>query len=138
MDEESPIMSVKLKRIDVVVLFVADLDRAKRFYRDILGMPIQQQDESSAYFELEKTSLLLLSNAGAQDLLSDEAVAVGPSTGARSQLVAFVEDVDAAYRELAAHGVVFVREPTDREWGLRTAHFQDPDGNLWEIAQPIS
>jgi uncharacterized glyoxalase superfamily protein PhnB len=57
--------------------------------------------------------------------------------GARSQLVAFVEDVDAIYADLVAQGVEFVREPTDRAWGLRTAHFKDPDGNIWEIAQSL-
>jgi catechol 2,3-dioxygenase-like lactoylglutathione lyase family enzyme len=131
-------MGVNLKRIDVVVLFVADLERAKSFYRDTLGMPLQFEDEDSAYFDLETTSLLLLSKSGAQDLLTNEAVATGPPNGATSQLVAFVEDVDAVYRELVAQGVEFVREPTDREWGLRTAHFQDPEGNLWEISQSLS
>ena len=131
-------MSVKLKRIDVAVLFVANVDRAKAFYRDTLGLQMNFEDEDSAFFELEGSSLLLLSIAGAQDLLSSEAVAGQPPAGASSQLVAFVEDVDAVYTDLAAQGVEFVREPIDREWGLRTAHFKDPDGHLWEISQPLS
>src|SRR5947199_9084231 len=100
-------MSLALKRIDVVVLFVADLDRAKRFYRDTLGLAMRYEDPSSAYVELEGASLLLLDMAGAQDLLSSEAVAVEPLSGARSQLVSFVEDVDAVYRDLVAKGVEF-------------------------------
>jgi uncharacterized glyoxalase superfamily protein PhnB len=48
-----------------------------------------------------------------------------------------VDDVDELHAELAAKGVEFVREPIDREWGLRTAHFKDPDGNVWEIAQQL-
>jgi catechol 2,3-dioxygenase-like lactoylglutathione lyase family enzyme len=127
-----------LKRIDVVVLFVADLDRAKTFYRDTLGLRMTFEDQSSAGFDLDPTLLLLLSIAGAQDLLSSEAVAVQSPTGARSQLVSFVEDVDAIYTDLVARGVEFVREPIDREWGLRTAHFKDPDGNIWEIAHSLA
>jgi catechol 2,3-dioxygenase-like lactoylglutathione lyase family enzyme len=130
-------MSVKLKRIDVVVLFVADLDRAKAFYRDTLGLGIKFEDQDSAAFDLDPTLLMLLSIAGAQDLLSSEAVAVQRPTAASSQLVAFVEDVDAMYADLVAKGVEFVREPIDREWGLRTAHFKDPDGNIWEISKEL-
>ena len=48
-----------------------------------------------------------------------------------------MEDVDAAYEALKARGVSLLRPPTDRPWGLRTAHFADPEGNLWEIHQPI-
>ena len=131
-------MSVTLKRIDVVVLFVADLDRAKAFYGDTLGLVLKHEDQDSAYLELETASLLLLSIAGAQDLLSSEVVGAQRPGGADSQLVAFVENVDAVYADLAAKGVEFVREPTDRAWGLRTAHFKDPDGHIWEISHTLA
>lgn len=130
-------MAMLLKGIDLAVLFVADLQRSKTFYQDTLGLPLTFEDPTSAYFELEGASLLLLTIAGAQDLLSAEAVATQHPTQASSQLVAFVEDVDAAYADLVAKGVAFVREPVDRAWGMRTAHVRDPDGNIWEIARPI-
>jgi lactoylglutathione lyase len=130
-------MDMTLKRIDVVVLFVADLERAKAFYRDTLGLRIKFEDEFSTNFELETTLLHLLNIAGAQDLLSSDAIAVQRPTGSTFQLVAFVENVDAMYVDLVAKGVEFVRKPIDREWGLRTAHFKDPDGNIWEMAQSL-
>lgn len=58
-------MNMKLKQINVVVLFVADLDRAKAFYRDTLGLGIKFEDQDSAALELEPTMLHLLSIAGA-------------------------------------------------------------------------
>jgi lactoylglutathione lyase len=131
-------MTVSLKRVDVAVLFVADIERTKAFYREKFDLRAAEDDEDGAYFQLEGASLMLLSKPGAQDLLSNDAVAVDSSLGASSQLVAFVDDVDAAYSDLAARGVEFVREPTDREWGLRTAHFKDPDGHIWELAQPLA
>lgn len=131
-------MTMTLKRIDVAVLFVADLDRAKTFYRETLDLPLAFEDDSSAFFQMEGTSLLLLKIAEAQALLSTEAVAAQRPSGATSQLVSFVDDVDAIHRDLVAKGVQFVREPIDREWGLRTAHFKDPDGNIWEIAHSLS
>jgi catechol 2,3-dioxygenase-like lactoylglutathione lyase family enzyme len=130
-------VSVALKRIDVVVLFVADLERSKSFYRDTLGLRMAHEDENSAVFELEGASLILLSIAAAQDLLSSEAVATRPPAAAGSQLVSFVEDVDEVYADLTAKGVEFIREPVDRWWGLRTAHFKDPDGNIWEISHQL-
>jgi catechol 2,3-dioxygenase-like lactoylglutathione lyase family enzyme len=126
-----------LKRIDVAVLFVADLERSKVFYQGTLGLPLTFKDPASAFFQMEGASLLLLTISGAQDLLSAEAVATQQPPKASSQLVAFVEDVDRAYADLVAKGVEFVREPVDRAWGMRTAHFRDPDGNIWEIARQI-
>lgn len=81
--------------------------------------------------------LILSSLAGARDLLSDDAVAVPPLPGVTSQLVSFVDDVDKVYADLMAKGIECIRKPIDREWRLRTAHFKDPDGHIWEIAQPI-
>ncbi len=57
--------------------------------------------------------------------------------GPRVLLAAGVEDVDAAYEQLLAKGVTFLRPPTNQPWGLRTAHFADPEGNLWEINQSL-
>jgi uncharacterized glyoxalase superfamily protein PhnB len=48
-----------------------------------------------------------------------------------------VDDVDAAYEELRSKGAEFIRAPEDRHWGLRCAHFKDPDGNVWEIHAPV-
>ncbi|KAA0254227.1 MAG: hypothetical protein EDM79_20930, partial [Chloroflexi bacterium] len=41
-------------------------------------------------------------------------------------------------KDLRAHGVTLLTEPTDHaDWGIRTAHFRDPDGHLIEINQPL-
>lgn len=37
-----------------------------------------------------------------------------------------------------ARGVELLNGPMDREWGVRTACFADPAGNVWEIAQVLS
>ena len=129
-------MEPAFKRIDVVVLFVSDLERSKEFYRDLLGLAVAQEDDDSTYFQLDGASLLLLSIPGAQDLLSSTALA-GHSAGASSQLAVFVDDVNAIHADLAAKGVEFIREPIDRPWGMRTAHFKDPDGHVWEISQTL-
>jgi len=34
--------------------------------------------------------------------------------------------------------VTLLNGPMDREWGVRTASFTDPDGHIWELAQALS
>ena len=126
-----------IHRIDATVVFVRDLARCTTFYRDTLGLQVQQSDPDSVAFLLEDRYLLLLEVSAAADLIGSEAHALSLEGGPRVLLAAGVEDVDAAYEALVATGVTFLRPPTNQPWGLRTAHFADPEGNLWEINQPI-
>jgi uncharacterized glyoxalase superfamily protein PhnB len=45
--------------------------------------------------------------------------------------------VDAVYAELDERGVTMISGPADRDWGMRTVTFADPDGYIWEIAQDV-
>ena len=126
-----------IRRIDATVLFVRDLARCTTFYRDTLGLQVKNSDANSVAFLMEDRYLLLLEVSAAADLISSETNALKIEGGPRVLLAAGVEDVDAAYEELKAKGVTFLRPPTNQPWGLRTAHFADPEGNLWEINQSI-
>lgn len=121
------------------VLFVRDLDRCLAFYRDTLGLKMQNRDAHSAAFKMEGIYFLLLDPSAAASLIGSEEgeLKIKIEGGPRGLLAAKVEDVDVAYEELSAKGVTFLRLPTDQSWGLRTAHFADPEGNIWEINQPI-
>jgi|SRR5450759_1120486 lactoylglutathione lyase len=130
-------MQTMIHRIDATVLFVRDLARCTTFYRDTLGLQVKNSDPNSVAFLMEDRYLLLLEVSAAADLISSEANALLIEGGPRVLLAAGVEDVDAAYEALSARGVTFLRPPTDQLWGLRTAHFADPEGNLWEINQSI-
>jgi predicted enzyme related to lactoylglutathione lyase len=44
-----------------------------------------------------------------------------------------VADVDASTGPALAHGGTRVTPPTDRDYGLCSAHYRDPDGNLVEL-----
>jgi lactoylglutathione lyase len=127
-----------IHKIEAMVLFVQDLDRCTAFYRDTFKLQYQGSDADSTSFLLQEgLYLILLSPEGAADLLGTQVNDLSMKVGPRGLLAAGVADVDAAYEELKAKGVTFVRPPTDRRWGLRTAHFADPEGNLWEINQSI-
>jgi lactoylglutathione lyase len=122
----------------LMVLFTKDFARARDFYQNVMGLEYKHgEDGVDAYFELGPDGFLLISHDTADNLLSPADVDHDPARGARSVIVAPVEDVDAAYEELRVKGVEFIRAPEDRPWGLRCAHFKDPEGNVWEIHTPI-
>lgn len=124
-------------RVVASVLFVRDLGVCMAFYRDTLGLAVHESDANSAGFQLENVYFILLDASAAADLLGKKGTALELADGPRGLLAAEVENVDVAYETLKARGVTFLTPPTDQPWGLRTAHFADPEGNLWEIHQPI-
>jgi catechol 2,3-dioxygenase-like lactoylglutathione lyase family enzyme len=127
-----------IHKMEAIVLFVQDLAGCTAFYRDTFNLPYQGSDANSASFLLQEgLYLILLSPEGAADLVGTPGNSPKTEGGSRGLLAAGVADVDAAYEELKGKGVTFVRPPTDQRWGLRTAHFADPEGTLWEINQPV-
>ncbi len=127
-----------IQQMAAIVLFVRDLDRCTAFYRDTFKLRYQGSDANSSLFLLQEgLPLILLSPTGTAGLLESQVNELKLAGAPRGLLAAGVADVDAAYEELKAQGVTFVRLPTNQPWGLRTAHFTDPEGNLWEINQSI-
>jgi catechol 2,3-dioxygenase-like lactoylglutathione lyase family enzyme len=129
-------VSASLKSIDVITLFVEDLQRSKLFYRDVFGLQVAFEDENSAVFEFENLIINLLTMSAARGLIEPRIVA-GREAGSRFQFTIRVDDVDALCAELGTRGVALLNGPMDREWGVRTASFVDPDGHIWEIAQQL-
>ena len=125
-------------KVDATVLFVQNLSKSIEFYRDTLEFPLVFQDSGSATFQMENQYFLLLAPSTATNLLSDEAKPVEITGSARFLLATGVENVDATYETLKVRGVTFLKPPISQPWGLRTAHFTDPEGNIWEINQSLA
>ncbi len=122
-------------------LLVSDFPACFRFYRDTLGFPstFGAEDDVYADFDANGQTIALFQ----RELMAETVGPTGNPASADTQdcvVVVFATDnVDAAADALRAKGVVLVTEPQDRaEWGIRTAHFRDPNGNLIEINCPIS
>jgi catechol 2,3-dioxygenase-like lactoylglutathione lyase family enzyme len=127
-----------IKKAETIALFVQDLDRCTAFYRDILAIPFKGSDPGLAAFDLPGgIMLVLLSPEGAAEVLGTEVAAPKLAGEPRGYVAMSVENVDGSYADLKAKGVTFVQLPTDKPWGLRMAHFTDPEGNIWEITQDI-
>jgi len=130
-------VSVSLKSIGAITLFVEDPARSKVFYGRVFDAPHVYEDDASTMFDFEGTVVNLLRATEAVGLIAPAAVAP-QEPGSRLQLTIWVDDTDAACARLAEQGVELLNGPLDREWGVRTACFADPDGHVWEVAQRLS
>ncbi len=118
-------------------LLVRDYAGCLRFWRDVVGLNIVFGDETGTYASFDtgaaRLSIYVVSEMAAVVPLA------APSAGApdRSLAQLDVADVDEAAAALRARGVA-VTEPTIQpEWGIRVAHFRDPEGNLFELAERL-
>lgn len=127
-----------LRRIIATELIVRDLATCAAFYRDTLGLQMTESEPDHVVFKVGDLYLFLLEAAGAAQMMSEEPLDIPTGGGSKVLLAASVEDVDALYEDLRTKGVTLLRHPTDQPWGLRTAYFTDPEGNFWEINQPVS
>jgi catechol 2,3-dioxygenase-like lactoylglutathione lyase family enzyme len=129
-------MAASLKSVGAITLFVDDPQRSKSFYEDVFDLSPIYEDEDSAAFGFENLIVNLLKMPAARDLI-DPGVVAAAEAGSRFQLTVWVDDADAVCADLTERGVKLLNGPLDREWGVRTASFTDPDGHIWEIAQKL-
>ena len=127
---------MKLTFPDYIILIVDDLDRALRFYTEILGLRLGHRSGDYAQLDTGATRLgLYTRNAMAKTLGFP---LQSPAHDAPGFEIGFkVPDVDAAYAELVTRGASPVTPPTTRPWGQRIAYVRDPDGHLIELAQDL-
>jgi catechol 2,3-dioxygenase-like lactoylglutathione lyase family enzyme len=109
------------------ILLTKDMERAIRFYRDVMGLELQKQFETVAFF---------------QDglVIHDDAVYLGyiggsdPSArGFRAVYYYIASDIDEMYRSLEEKKVDFIHGLEAQSWGEKCVRFYDPDGNVIEI-----
>jgi predicted enzyme related to lactoylglutathione lyase len=112
-----------------VAIFVRNIDQAKVFYRDHLGLVMTKEGSFGAEFLDGPTHL------GVHPAIHPDAQAlVGRHTGVTLQ----VEDLREYCERLRQHGVRVLTEPTQQTWGIM-AMISDPEGNifaLWENRLP--
>src|SRR5215213_351676 len=130
-------MNASLTSVGAITLFVDDPKRSKAFYERVFDVPVVFEDAESAAFKFDNLIVNLLAAGAAHELIEPAAVA-DRDAGSRFELTIGVDDTDAAVAQLASRGVTLLNGPIDREWGVRTAAFSDPDGHVWEIAQQFA
>ena len=132
MNQDFPSTSVELTHI----LVVGDLDRARTFYRDVLGATVYREYGGTSCVLQFAGSWLLLVTGGGPTADKPEVTFEPPSTPNRVShaMTIRVPDCHAAYQLLTKRGAVFLTPPYD--WGMEIrCFFRDPDGHLFEISE---
>jgi catechol 2,3-dioxygenase-like lactoylglutathione lyase family enzyme len=128
-------------RITLITLAVSDLERSLAFYRDGLGWPTEgivgQDIENGAVVFFQLRNGLKLALWPRESLAKEARVDPsrhGPASFEVAHNVRSKKDVDEVVALARKAGAKVTNEPADRPWGGYSAHFQDLDGHLWEIA----
>jgi len=98
MDVGTKRQSVQLNEIAQIALTVRDLERAKNFYQNTLGMKFLFDAGTMAFFQCGAIRLMIG--------LSEETVSIGGTI-----LYFKVEDIEKVHRMLVDRGVEFVQAP---------------------------
>lgn len=124
-----------------VRLLVNDFDACFRFYRDVMGFKVQWGAEGADYAAFRgrgEAMVALFSRQAMAETLGEAALPPEGWRQDRSMLVFEAADLDSTIAALKARGAEFAAELHERpDWGIRTAHLRDPEGNLIEINAPL-
>ena len=122
-------------------LLVADFSGCFRFYRDVLGLPLNMGDVNGPYasFSVGGAEIALFSRDGMVEAVGTSALPSVAEAKDKAAIIIAVPDVDVAYDAVVARGGVFVNPPFDQyQWMVRCAHLHDPEGNLIELNKEMS
>src|SRR5207244_8861369 len=123
-------------RVAVITLGVGDLKRARKFYSEGLGWPIQQEDDNWVCFLLGDGSSALALYPWSE--LAEDAHVPADGAGFRGVTLAYnvrsEERVDEVLAEAERAGGKVVKPAQPTSWGGYGGYFADSDGYLWEVA----
>jgi catechol 2,3-dioxygenase-like lactoylglutathione lyase family enzyme len=118
------------------ILVVDDLDRARRWYENVLGAsPYREYGGDSAVLRFLDNWLLLVTGGGpTEDKPGLSMAAPGRPAVVDHSFTIRVPDCRAAYEALRERGAEFLTPPREQDGEVR-CFFRDPDGHLFEISQ---
>jgi len=109
-------------KLNYVIEFVADMDRAVKFYRDLLGLPLRFQSPGWSEFSTGETSLGL--HPASEN-----------NPAGRVELGFNVANLESFHQEMTAKGVRFSMPPTKQDFGATLAQFLDSEGGRCSVAE---
>ena len=122
--------------IAITYLIVSrDVERARRFYVDVLGGEAVLAGEEFSIVALANGWVTITLGGGPTDDKPDVTLVPPTDTNlATSFLNIRVADIKTVYDEWSARGAAFLTEPIDHGGEIR-CYLRDPDGHLIEVGQ---
>ncbi len=115
-------------KLELVMVPVSDVDRAKAFYVDACGFVADHDVQVN-----EELRFVQLTPPGSACSIAIGTGIVAGEPGSMKGLQVVVDDADKARAFLVERGVD-AGEVVDLDWGRFTG-FRDPDGNEWAVQQ---
>ena len=119
-------------RLKNVLIVVKDIERSKRFYHDLFGLELIQDNDGNMIL----TEGLVLQ----EEKYWTEFLGKGIIPESNSSELYFEEtDIEGFVRKLEDYypEVKYVNRLMTHSWGQKVIRFYDPDGNLIEVGTPI-
>lgn len=123
-------------RLDGFGIFVDDMAVMVRFYRDVLGFEIKEDENTSNVFLEKDGTLFLLYRKTDFEKMTNRKFSYCNGVNGHYEIALGVEnyaEVDKEYERITKAGAQGILEPTTEPWGQRTCYIADPEGNLIEI-----
>jgi len=129
-------MTVRIDRLDHLVLTVASIDETCRFYSRVLGMEVSRfgDGRTALAFGRQKINLHEVGK-------EFEPRAARATAGSGDLCLISLTPLDELIRHLQACGVTIVEGPVGRTGAtgaIRSVYFRDPDGNLIEVSEYVN
>ena len=132
-------MGESLKSVGAITMFVEDRALVQGVLRaGLRRTPSSMRTTSRSRFKFENMILNLLETPAPPPELIEPAPVATAESGSRFQLTgpgSTTRTPSARNWDPAASKLV--NGPINRDWGVRTAAFADPDGHIWEVAGKI-
>ncbi len=116
-------------KLELIIIPVSDVDRAKKFYSEQVGFPVDHDHTVS-----DEIRFVQMTPTGSACSIAFGKGLTDAPPGSVKGLQMVVADADAAHGELTSRGVQ-ASPVQDMAWG-RFVFFSDPDGNAWSVQQP--
>jgi catechol 2,3-dioxygenase-like lactoylglutathione lyase family enzyme len=120
-------------KLQVVVVPVTDIDRAKDFYLGKLGFDLDADTQPTPEMRVVH---MTPPGSACSVVIGPVVVSADAPTGTGAHLQLVVADIDTARAELAGRGVgVSEIQQLDPRDGGKFMFFADPDGNQWAVQE---
>lgn len=117
-----------MMRLDGFGLFVEDMGKMIRFYRDVLGFEIKEGEDTSNVYLVKDGTLFLLYGRQDFEKMTGRKYQYVKGLNGHSEIALYVdtfEEVDAEYARAIENGAVSVLPPETEPWGQRTCYIAD-------------